>query len=136
VARAYGAMVAGIARAELQAFQTYTEPYVHKNGGGAAAQLRAVQAAFERLLPLADPLLLGVHRRWIEHELAQRAVSAAELHAGTVGLPGAVEVTFLFCDLKDFTAYAEAGGDAAAIGAIDHFCSEIPVRRRPLGVGG
>jgi adenylate cyclase len=133
VARAYGAMVAGIARAELQAFQTYTEPYVHKSGGGAAAQLRAVQAAFERLLPLADPLLLGVHRRWIEHELAQRAVSAAELHAGTVGLPGAVEVTFLFCDLKDFTAFAEAGGDAAAIGAIDHFFGVIARERGEAG---
>jgi adenylate cyclase len=88
-----------------------------------------VQSAFERLLPLADPLLLGVHRRWIEHELAQRAVHAAELHAGMDALPGAVEVTFLFCDLKDFTAYAEACGDAAAMKAIDRFF-EVVVHER------
>lgn len=69
----------------------------------------------------ADPLRLGVHRRWMEHELAQRAVSAAELHAETAELPGTVEVTFLFLDLKDFTAYSELSGDQAAIGAIDCF---------------
>jgi adenylate cyclase len=129
VARAAGAMVAGIVRAELQAFQMYTEPHARKQGADAFAQLRAVQSAFARLLPLADPLLLGVHRRWVEHELAQRAVGAAESRAGTEGLPGAVSVTFLFCDLKDFTAYVAACGDAAAIQAIDRFF-EVVARER------
>jgi adenylate cyclase len=134
VARAYGAMLAGIARAELQAFQTYTEPQVRQaEGGGTAAELPALQSAFQRLLPLADPLLLGVHRRWIEHELAQRAVSAAERRAGTVGLPGAVEATFLFVDLKDFTAYAEASGDPAAISAIDDLFGVVTRERGTTG---
>jgi class 3 adenylate cyclase len=132
VARAYGAMIAGIARAELQAFQAYTEPHVREQEGDAAAQLRTIQAAFRRLLPLADPLILGVHRRWIEHELAQRAVSAAEQEAGAATLPGAVAVTFLFCDLKDFTAYAEVSGDEAAIRAIDRFF-EVVARERGSG---
>lgn len=133
VARVYGAMLAGIARAETQAFQMYTEHHVREEGGDTAAQLRAVQSAFERLLPLADPLLLGVHRRWIEHELAQRAVSVAERSAGTAGLPGGVEVTFLFCDLKDFTAYAESHGDTAAISAIDRFFEVVEHERGPGG---
>ena len=133
VARAYGAMLAGIAQAELQAFQQYTEPHLHEQCGDSAAQLRAVQSAFERLLPLADPLLVAVHRRWIEHELAQRAVSAVERRVGTVGLPGSTEVTFLFCDLKDFTAYAELRGDDAAINAIDRF---FQVVARDQGEGG
>jgi class 3 adenylate cyclase len=128
VARAYGAMLAGIARAELQAFQTYTEPQLLARELDPMARLRATRAAFERLLPLADPLLLGVHRRWIEHELSQRAVSAAERKAGVAGLPGAVDVAFLFCDLKDFTAYAEANGDAAAIAAVDRF--DVVARER------
>jgi adenylate cyclase len=129
VARAYGAMVASIARAELQAFQMYTEPHLRDRGGDPFEQLRAVQSAFARLLPLADPLILGVHRRWIEHELAQRAVGAVERRAGAGGLPGAIEVTFMFCDLKDFTAYAEASGDAAAIRAVDRFF-EVVARER------
>ena len=132
-ARVYGAMLAGIARAETQAFQVYTEPHVREEGGDTAAHLNALQCAFERLLPLADPLLLGVHRRWIEHELAQRAVSAAERTAGSAGLPGSVEVTFLFCDLKDFTAYAERTGDAAAVSAVDRFFDLVARERGPTG---
>jgi len=133
VARAYGAMLSGIARAELQAFQMYTEPHVREQGGNDETQLQAISSAFERLLPLADPLILGVHRRWLEHELAQRAVRAAELRAGEAALPGAVEVTFLFCDLKDFTAYAERSGDGAAIGAIDRFFEVIARELRDAG---
>jgi class 3 adenylate cyclase len=129
MARVYGAMLARIARAEVQAFQAHTEPQVREASDDVAAQLSAIKSAFERLLPLADPLLLGVHSRWIEHELAQRAVSLAESRADTATLPGAVEVTFLFCDLKDFTSYVEAHGDAAAISAIDRF-SEIVSHER------
>jgi class 3 adenylate cyclase len=131
VSRVYGAMLAGIARAEVQAFLVYTEPHVREQGS-TASEFPAVQA-FERLLPLADPLLLGVHRRWIEHELAQRAVRAAELQAGTVALPGAVEASFLFCDLKDFTAYAETSGDAAAIRAVDRFFDVVAHQRGDRG---
>lgn len=132
-ARVYGAMLAGIARAEAQAFQVYTEPHAREQGGDSAAYLRTIRSAFECLLPLADPLLLGVHRRWIEHELGQHAVSAAERSAGSAGLPGSVEVTFLFCDLKDFTAYAESKGDAAAISAIDRFFEVVGHERGPGG---
>jgi class 3 adenylate cyclase len=133
VARAYGAMLAGIARAELQAFQTYTEPQLLAQELDPMARLRATRAAFARLLPLADPLLLGVHRRCIEHELSQRAVSAAEGSAGVGALPGAVDVTFLFCDLKDFTAYAEANGDAAALAAVDRFFDAVARERGDSG---
>lgn len=129
VGRAYGAMLAGIARAEVQAFQTHTERQVRERGGDAATQLSAVKATFERLLPLADPLLLGVHRRWLEHELGQRAVRAAEQHVAAIELPGAVDVTFLFCDLKDFTAFAETQGDAAAMTAIERFVDVVAHER-------
>ena len=51
-------------------------------------------------------MLLGVHRRRIEHEVAQAVVREAETRTPEGVLPGAIEVTFLFCDLKDFSAYA------------------------------
>jgi class 3 adenylate cyclase len=73
------------------------------------------------MLTLPDPLLVGVHRRWLEYELTQETVRAAEEYADELRLPGAVEVTLLFCDLKDFTAFANAEGDAAAVEVIDGF---------------
>jgi class 3 adenylate cyclase len=67
-----------------------------------------------------------VHRRWLEHELAQEAVTSAE-HDG--GLEGAVDVSFLFCDLKDFTAFADSNGDTTAVAAIDHFAHSVTRER-------
>jgi adenylate cyclase len=133
VSRVYGRMLGRIAAAEIQAFRHHAAPRARQQGDDAFDELRAVQFAFERLLPLADPLLVGVHRRWVEHELAQAAVSDAERRADGTDLPGAVNVAFLFCDLKDFTAYANARGDAAAVEAIEGFFSAVASERGERG---
>jgi adenylate cyclase len=129
LARVYGRLLARIAQTGIQLFRLYVEPRLRADDPDRLAGLRAVQEAFARLLPLADPLLTGVHRRWIEHELAQAAVSEAETGAGADALPGTVKVAFLFCDLKDFTAFAHSEGDAAAVEAIDRFAATV-VRER------
>lgn len=129
IGRVYGRQLARIAQASLQLFRIYVEPRLRTEKGDPGAGMRAVQDAFARLLPLADPLLISVHRRWIEHELAQAAVREAETYAGDRALPGAVEVAFLFCDLKDFTAYAHSEGDAAAVTAIDRFTETVVQER-------
>jgi class 3 adenylate cyclase len=103
-------------------------PRLRADGRNPDETLRAARDAFEALLPLADPLLTGVHRRWLEHELAQEAVMTAELGGA---LHGAVDVTFLFCDLKDFTAFADSEGDTAAVSAIDQFADTV-IRQRGL----
>jgi class 3 adenylate cyclase len=84
-------------------------------------RLRAVAAAetFDGLLPVADTLLTGIHRGWIELEASQIAIRGAEREAGDKALPGAVEVSILFCDLKDFVAFADRHGDGAAVRIID-----------------
>jgi adenylate cyclase len=133
LARVYGRMLSRVAGSEVQAFRQYTVPHLRESEPDTAAELRAVQAALEQLLPLADPLLLGVHRRWVEHELAQEAVRDAEARAGVDRLPGATDIAFLFCDLKDFTRYAADNGDAAAIGAIERFFNAVTSHRGETG---
>jgi adenylate cyclase len=66
-------------------------------------------------------MLVGIHRRWVEWELSQLAVDALEQNAGPADLPGATEVSLLFCDLCEFVAYAEEHGDAAAVDAVERF---------------
>jgi class 3 adenylate cyclase len=129
IARVYGRLLPRIAQAEMQLFRTYVESRLRAEEQDTMRGLRAVHSAFARLLPLADPLIMGVHRRWIEHELHQAAISEAESEAAGHPLPGAVEVAFLFCDLKDFTAYADREGDAAAIEAIDRFVDTVTRER-------
>jgi adenylate cyclase len=124
--RVYGRLLARIAQTELQLFRVYVVPRLRADGRNPEETLRAARDAFERLLPLADPLIVGVHRRWLEHELAQEAVVSAE---GVGDLPGAVDVTFLFCDLKDFTAFADSHGDTAAVSAIDRFAESVTRER-------
>ncbi len=74
-----------------------------------------------------------MHRRRIEHELTQAAVRAAERETPDRALPGAVEVTLVFCDLKDFTAYADEHGDAAALALIEHFATVVTHERGEHG---
>lgn len=116
VARVYGQALAEIARAEVQSFlRNITDDLV------AEAHLRELRDGLETLLPLADPIMGGVHRRWIEHELAQASVHAAEADAGRAADLGAAHVALLFVDIKGFTAYVDTAGDRAGIAAIEQF---------------
>jgi adenylate cyclase len=119
--RIWGRLVARIARAGVQMFRLYSEPALERRGEDRATQLRALAEGFERLLTLPTPILAGAHRRWVEYELTQTATTDAERRAPERARAGAVDVTLLFCDLKDFTAYADAEGDAAAVEAITDF---------------
>jgi adenylate cyclase len=125
IVRVYGQALAHIARTEINLFRLYVEPQLRRASGDPARGRQAVQQAFGELLPLADPMLLGVHRRRIEHELTQAAVREAEIRTPDGVLPGAVEVTLVFCDLKDFSGYAEANGDAAAVDLIGRLAAVV-----------
>ena len=128
VARVYGRLLARIAQTEVQLFRLYIEPRL-RDDDDPYASLAATRDAFAQLLPVTGPLLLGVHRRWLEHHIAQEVVREAETEAG--GLPGSVTVCFLFCDLKDFTAFAAERGDHAAVAAIDRFAEVVSRERGP-----
>ncbi|MBI5104659.1 MAG: adenylate/guanylate cyclase domain-containing protein, partial [Solirubrobacterales bacterium] len=121
VSRVWGQALSRIAATEVYNFRFGLEPQVRRGERTPGEALAAIQQALAELLPLADPLLLGVHRRWIDYELTQYAVREAERHAPDATIPGAVEVCLLFCDLKDFTAYADVHGDRAATEAAARF---------------
>ncbi len=133
IVRVYGQALAHIARTEIHLFRLYVEPQLRAANVELPSGLLAVREAFGQLLPLADPMLLGVHRRGVEHELAQAAVREAELESSEGGLPGAVNVSLVFCDLKDFTAYADAQGDVAAFAAIERFATVVTTERGERG---
>ena len=116
----WGQVLARIAAAEVYNFRFETEPRVRAGEVTPAQALPTIQRALAELLPLADPLLIGIHRRWVDHELTQYAVREAEEHAPGA-IPGAIDVCLLFCDLKDFTNFAELYGDAAATAAARRF---------------
>ena len=125
VSRVAGRALARIAQTQVQLFRLHVEPRLRAESGDRVTALPNVHWAFERLLPLATPYLAALHRRLFERELAVVAVREAEARAGGEVLPGASEVAILFCDLKDFTAYADREGDEAAIEVIESLATIV-----------
>jgi adenylate cyclase len=125
VSRVSGRALARIVQTQVQLFRLEVEPRLQAESGDSLAALPDVQWAFERLLPLAAPFLVALHRRLFERELTEAAVRDAEARASGDALPGAVAVAVLFCDLKDFTAYADQEGDHAAVEAIERFAQIV-----------
>jgi class 3 adenylate cyclase len=129
--RVYGRLLARIAHASVQLWVSGVEPRLRAADVDDRRRALAAAETFDGLLPVADVLLTGVHRRWIEHEAAQLATRGAESDAGETGLLGAVEVSLLFCDLKDFTAFADRQGDGAAVRIIDQFADVVTREHGP-----
>lgn len=127
--RVYGRLLARIASASVQLWVSVVEPRLQAAEFDDRLRALAEAETFYGLLPVADTLLTGVHRRWIEHEASQIAIRRAEREAGDEALPGAVEVSILFCDLKDFTAFAGRQGDGAAVEIIDRFTGIVTRER-------
>ncbi len=124
VSRVYHHALSRIAETEVDLFRSRVQRRLRESSASSLDALAAVREAFGELLPLADPILLGVHRRKVEQELTQAAIWEVELEAeGAV--PGSRDVTLLFCDLKDFTSYADARGDAAALEVIERLADAV-----------
>lgn len=133
VSRVAGRALTRIAQTQVQLFRLHVEPRLRAESGNTVASLPDVHWAFERLLPLASPYLMALHRRLFERELTEVAVREAEARSGSDALPGATSVAVLFCDLKDFTAYAETEGEEAAIEAIEDLALAVTEECGPGG---
>jgi adenylate cyclase len=125
IARLYGRLLARIAQASVHQWFAVAEPRMREAEPDERQRTLAFADRFDRLLPVADALLVGVHRRWVEREAAQIAVRTAEARAATGLFSGLAEVSILFCDLKDFTAFADRQGDGAAVRIIDRMATTV-----------
>jgi adenylate cyclase len=121
VSREYGRALREVAAIEARLSRRQAEPVLDAD---AATQAERVRAAFAELLPLGETLLLAVHRRMLEHAVAQVAVSELESEAPS-GLVEARPVTLAFCDLAGFTRYTDRQGDRAAMQAVERFLAVV-----------
>ncbi len=127
ISRVYGRLLARIAHAEVQTWVSVVEPSLREHPDERTRALSGADS-FEALMPLASEILVAVHQRWVEREMAQMAFRDQALSSD---VPGAVEVSLLFCDLKDFTAFADREGDDAAVELIDRFADVVAREQGP-----
>jgi hypothetical protein len=92
--RVYGRLLARIAHAGVQLWVSVVEPRLQVAAPEERVRTLAAASTFDGLLPVADALLVGVHRRWIERETVQMAARGAERDLSAGHLPGAIETTF------------------------------------------
>ena len=85
--RVYGRLLARIAQTELQLFRVFVEPRLRAEAPDREAGLARGPRRVRRLLPLGEQMILGVHRRWLEHELAQFAIAEAETTSARTPFP-------------------------------------------------
>ncbi len=128
LSRVYGRLLARIAHATVQLWASAVEPGLRQRGAQHGALLAGAES-LDRLVPASDSLLKAVHRRWLEREATEMARQHVALAPNVAGALAAVEVSFLFCDLKDFTAFADRHGDAAAVRLIDRFAAVVTRER-------
>lgn len=132
VGRVYGRLLNRIAQTEAQLFRLHVETRLRSDANERLEGLRRIGTALEKLLPISDPFIVGVHRRWLEHEMMQAAVMEVEEGGEdrpAFALPGRTNAAVLLCDLKDFTAFAVREGDHAAIQRIEDL-ADLVVRER------
>ena len=115
----------------MQLWVSVLEPDLREHPHDYARLLARTAVLSSSCCPCADKVLATVHRRWLEREFAQVAFREVPLGETVPGTPAAVEVSFLFCDLKDFTAYADRVGDVAAVRMIDQFAAIVTHERGP-----
>ena len=124
VSRVYGQALGRIAQTELHLFRTRVEPLLREVTESPLDTVSAARQVFQWLLPLIDPMLVGVHRRKLEHEMTQAAVWEVESEAAG-RVPGTVKVSLLFLDLRHFTSFANRYGDATAIEVVGRLGTAI-----------
>jgi len=125
--RVYGQALARIADAEVRLFHLYVhEPLIH-DGVDNLEMAEEMQGLARELLPLATPVMDGLHQRFLQHFLDQDVVGHMELEIdadGGLDL-GRMRVAIAFADLAGYTRLTEQAGEEEAVDIIERFVESV-----------
>src|SRR3954451_25005818 len=125
--RVYGQALERIADAEVRLFHLYVhEPLIH-DGVDNLEMAEEMQGLARELLPLATPVMDGLHQRFLQHFLDQDVVGHMELEIdadGGLDL-GRMRVAIAFADLAGYTRLTEQAGEEEAVDIIERFVESV-----------
>jgi adenylate cyclase len=124
--RVYGLALSQIADAEVRLFHLYVhEPLMREDVPG-LQMAEEMEGLARDLLPLASPLMDYVHRRFLQHFVAQDVVGHMEdeLEEGDIE-SGRVRVAIAFADLAGFTRFTEEEGEEEALSSVERFVEGV-----------
>src|SRR4051794_7553078 len=118
--RVYGQALAQIADAEVKLFHLYVHEPMIRDGAPVLAIAEELSDLASELMPLAGPIMDGVHQRLLRHFLEQDVVGHLELVADDPAL-GRMRVAIAFADLAGYTRLTEEVGEEEALEVVERF---------------
>jgi adenylate cyclase len=124
--RVYGLALSQIADAEVRLFHLYVhEPLMREDVPG-LQMAEEMEGLARDLLPLASPLMDYVHRRFLQHFVAQDVVGHMEDELDESDIEsGRVRVAIAFADLAGFTRFTEEEGEEEALSSVERFVEGV-----------
>ena len=124
--RVYGQALSQIADAEVRLFHLYVhEPLMREDVPG-LQMAEEMEGLARDLLPLAAPLMDYVHRRFLQHFVAQDVVGHMEDELEESDIEsGRVRVAIAFADLAGYTRFTEEEGEEEALSLVERFVEGV-----------
>src|SRR5215207_5916819 len=124
--RVYGQALSQIADAEVRLFHLYVHEPLMREGVPGLEMAEEMESLARDLLPIASPLMDYVHRRFLQHFVAQDVVGhmEGELDEEEVDL-GRIRVAVAFADLAGYTRFTEEEGEEEALSSVERFVEGV-----------
>jgi adenylate cyclase len=123
--RVYGQALAQIADAEVKLFHLYVHEPLMRDGVPGLEMAEEMETLAADLLPLAAPMMDGLHRRLLRHFVEQDVVGHMEAE-GDFDL-GRLRVAIAFADLAGYTRLTEEAGEEQAVDVVERFVAGVEV---------
>jgi adenylate cyclase len=125
LARVYGQALSQIADAEVRLIHLYVHEPLMREGIGGLQMAEQMESLARDLLPRSATLMEYLHRRFLQHFVAQDVVGHMEVELdGDVDL-GRLRVGICFCDLAGYTRFTEEEGDEQALSYVERFVDSV-----------
>jgi adenylate cyclase len=123
--RVYGQALAQIADAEVKLFHLYVHEPLMRDGVPGLEMAEEMETLAADLLPLAAPMMDGLHRRFLRFFVEQDVVGHMEAE-GDFDL-GRLRVAIAFADLAGYTRLTEEAGEEQALDVVERFVAGVEV---------
>ena len=121
--RVYGQALAQIADAEVKLFHLYVHEPLMRDGVPGLQMAEEMEDLASDLLPLAAPVMDGLHRRLLRHFVEQDVVGHMEAEADFD--LGRLRVAIAFADLAGYTRLTEQAGEEQALDVVERFVAGV-----------
>jgi adenylate cyclase len=124
--RVYGQSLSQIADAEVRLFHLYVHEPLMREGVPGLEMAEEMEGLARDLLPIASPLMDYMHRRFLQHFVAQDVVGHMETELeDDESAAGRVRVAVAFADLAGYTRFTEEEGEEEALSSVERFVEGV-----------